>query len=430
MCIRDSCINLWITGFLLGYLGEEEKLLRLEASTTARITAKIQSETGVRAAVQGVLDEICLIFGSKHALIILNESSTGRLFLWQGRRPSPTQPTIVSSAELASIQREKYDFKAPAQACHASVRLGPGSAKHFDLVALDAAGNRQRNVSWSPPETFLDTHEFRQVLGAAFASGNEWSGCLLLFEPDIGSSRQAAVSFLLTLSRYLGPALYNVYLSRTLRTRAGAVERARVARELHDGVIQSLISLEMQTDVLRRQEGSSPEHMSAELQRIQLLLRQEVVNVRELMQQMTPLNIDPKQFLDFLAYTVDKFRRDTGIAAIFTSALQEVQLPSRDSMEVARILQEALVNIRKHSGARNVLVRFDEVAGSWKLIVDDDGHGFDFSGHLTQNDMDAARRGPVVIKERVRSIGGQLSIDSVPDGGARLEVTFPKKTYG
>jgi two-component system sensor histidine kinase DegS len=185
----------------------------------------------------------------------------------------------------------------------------------------------------------------------------------------------------------------------------------------------------MQMDVLRRQEGASPDQLAAELHRIQLLLRQEVLNLRELMQQMMPVDIGPKQLLDFLAYTVDKFRRDTGIAAAFTSALEEVHLPQRVSVEVARILQEALVNIRKHSGAKNVLVRFDSVDGNLKLIVDDDGRGFGFSGRLTQNDLDSARRGPVVIKERVRSLGGELTIDSGPGRGARLEISFPQKNY-
>jgi two-component system sensor histidine kinase DegS len=251
---------------------------------------------------------------------------------------------------------------------------------------------------------------------------------MLLFDPAPKTTRQSAVGFLAALVRSVGPAIYNVYLTTRLRTRAGAIERARVARELHDGVIQSLISLEMQIDVLRRAEGATPEHVAAELQRIQSLIRQEVLNLRELMQQMTPVNIAPKHLLEFLAYTVDKFRRDTGITATFTSAVNEVALPPRVCTEVARILQEALANIRKHSGARNVLVRLDSAEGLCKLIVDDDGQGFDFSGRLTQDDLDISRRGPMVIKERVRSIDGTLAIDSNPGGGARLEITFPQRT--
>src|SRR5664279_4933664 len=75
----------------------------------------------------------------------------------------------------------------------------------------------------------------------------------------------------------VAPALYSIYLFRRLRARAGAMERARVARELHDTAIQSLISIEMQVDVLRRRSNGHPQ--TSELERIQQLLREEVLNI-------------------------------------------------------------------------------------------------------------------------------------------------------
>ena len=206
--------------------------------------------------------------------------------------------------------------------------------------------------------------------------------------------------------------------------KAKAMDRALVARELHDGAIQSLIGLEVQVDVLRRQAGDSLP-MTLELGRIQQMLRQEILNLRELMRQMRPLDLDSRQLLDFLAEAVDKFRRETGIGASFVSDLREISLPPRICSELARISQEALVNVRKHSGARNVILRFSLENGSGRLVVDDDGRGFDFSGRLSQLELDAARKGPVIIKERVRSIGGRLAIESTPGRGARLEITFP-----
>ena len=418
-------LNLLILGYLLGYLGEEERVLRTEASATARISGKIQGSVGLRAALQYTLNELCLIFGSMQALVILQETGTGRLFLWQGRRASGGQAIALVVTEPPVAECSRYTFDAPAEAWQAIQRTSSDGRNTLDLVALDKTGRRRRDAVWTPSRQFLETYPFRQVLGAALAYGDEWSGSMLLFDP--ASTSPVAVSFLLALVRSVGPALFNVYLTSRLRSRAGAVERARVARELHDGVIQSLISLEMQLDVLRRQKDASPDHVTAEVQRIQLLVHQEILNLRELMQQMRPVNIVPKRLVEFLAYTVDKFRRDTGISATFTSALQEIVLPPRVCTEVARILQEALVNIRKHSGAHNILVRLDAAGGHCKLIVDDDGHGFDFYGRLTQNDLDIARRGPMVIKERVRSINGTMTIDSIPGGGARLEITFPQK---
>ena len=208
-------------------------------------------------------------------------------------------------------------------------------------------------------------------------------------------------------------------------TQAKAMDRALVARELHDGAIQSLIGMEVQVDVLRRQAAAESSPMTEELGRVQHLLKQEVLNLRELMQQMKPLDLDPNKLPDFLAEAVDKFRRDTGISASFVSDLREVSLSPRMCLELARIAQEALVNVRKHSGADNVILRLSLENGAGRLVVDDDGRGFDFSGRLSQTELDTARKGPVIIKERVRAIGGKLSIESAPGRGARLEITFP-----
>jgi len=65
-----------------------------------------------------------------------------------------------------------------------------------------------------------------------------------------------------------------------------------------------------------------------------------------------------------------------------------------------------------------------------RLAIDDDGHGFDFSGRLSLAELDAIRKGPLVIKERVRTIGAELVVESVPGKGTRVEVSLPKNTYG
>src|SRR4029077_17677374 len=131
----------------------------------------------------------------------------------------------------------------------------------------------------------------------------------------------------------------------------------RVARELHDGAVQSLIAMEMQVDVVRRQSAIDSSPVTAELGRIQGLLREEVLKLRELMQQMKSLDVDSSNFLRFLEDTGERFQRETGISALFVSVLDNLDMPQRICRELARIVQEGLVNVRKHSAARHVLVR-------------------------------------------------------------------------
>ena len=86
-----------------------------------------------------------------------------------------------------------------------------------------------------------------------------------------------------------------------------------------------------------------------------------------------------------------------------------------------------LVNVSKHSGAKNVLIRLALDEGAWILTIDDDGRGFEFCGRFSHSELEEARRGPIIIKERVRAIGGELSIDTRPGRGARLEIKIPRQ---
>jgi two-component system nitrate/nitrite sensor histidine kinase NarX len=267
---------------------------------------------------------------------------------------------------------------------------------------------------------------FDSLITVAFLFGREWRGRIFLFNPSWRGEKQEELRFLLDLLQQVGPAVYNVYLLHRLRRRAGAAERARFARELHDGAVQSLIAVEMQVDVLRR-HADAGKPIGAELGRIQGLLREEVLKLRELMQQMKAIEVDAQRLLPVLNDTVERFQRETGISARFGTDLEDLDMPQRVCREILRIVQEGLVNVRKHSGARHVLVRLGSSVEKWNLTLEDDGKGFPFAGRYTQEQMGGAGKGPMIILERVGLIGGELTLESNPGQGTRLEVTVPRK---
>ena len=286
---------------------------------------------------------------------------------------------------------------------------------------MDEDGVKVRDLSLGFLDILAKKYDFRSLMTVSFVFGQEWVGRIFLFDPALAAETDEELRFLQELVRQVGPAVYNVLLLRRLRLRAGAVERARFARELHDGAVQSLIAVEMQVDVLRRQSAVKPEVVTDELGRIQGLLREEVLKLRELMQQMKTLDVDSKKLLGLLADTVERFQRETGINARFLSDVDELRMPQPVCRELARIVQEALVNVRKHSRARQVLVRLAARNGAWNVVIEDDGCGFPFTGRLSQSELEAMGKGPLVIKERVRVIEGELTIESTPGRGSRLE---------
>jgi signal transduction histidine kinase len=418
-------IYLVVMGLLLGYLAEQQKQLRAEKAVIARILGRARVETGLSGTLQEIVGEMLAMYGSKQALLASQEANSHRVFLGEVRMIEGA-PSSFLWKEPAAADRETYLYDCAAETCYA-VRGNGDSGGGVVIRGLDQDGARVRNISPTLLDRFAQQHPFHSLMTVTFLFAQEWWGRVFLLDPTLTGDTEEELRFLNELVRQVGPAVYNVYLLRRLRLRAGAVERARVARELHDGAVQSLIAVEMQVDVLRRQSANDPASVTGELGRIQGLLREEVLKLRELMQQMKSMDVDSRKLLGFLNDTVERFQRETGISARFLSELEDLEMPQTVCREVARIVQEGLVNVRKHSQAHQVLVRLGSVDGQWKVIIEDDGRGFSFAGRLSQEELERSGKGPVVIQERVRLIEGELTIESNPGRGSRLEITVPQK---
>ncbi len=414
------CGFLLITGFLLGFLAETEKELRAEIAFTNQLLSRARVGGRFADVLQEVMSEIGRIFGSRQVYEVVAQSSTGRVFRWDVVLSQPGHARVqeIPSTQAASVLMQGYP--------HTFYMQRKGEKQGCRVAALDEEGRRLDLPNLRHLEMPVPAAESLIVISNEM--GDDWSGRFVMVNGHAGRRFERELRFAQNIMRQVAPALYSVYVFRRFRSRAGAMEQARVARELHDTAIQSLISIEMQVDVLRRRATGDPP-LAAQLEHIQDLLRQEVLNLRELMQTMRPIDIGPHQFLDFIAQLVERFSRDTGVEARFVSELQEVTMPAATCRELARVVQEGLVNVRKHSGARSAVVRFGAQNGFWKLVIDDDGRGFPFAGRFTLTELDDFHRGPTVIKERVRAVGGDLLIESNPGRGTRLEITVPQKEY-
>ena len=412
-------ISLMVLGFLLGYLAEQQKRLRAERIVITRTLGRARVEAGVSKTLQEICHELLTMYGAKRLLIASQDASERRVFI--GEMQASEEPSALHWLDSMENEREIYLAQSKAT-CAYLTREGNG----LGLLALDAEGTRLENANTAFLDQLIQRYEFHSLMLVWFSFGQEWQGRIFLLDPAPSGEMVEELHFLQEFVSQVGPAVYNVLLLRRLRLRAGAVERARFARELHDGAIQSLIAVEMQVDVLRRQAVSKPGVVVDELARIQGLLREEVLKLRELMQALKTLDVDGRRLPRLVRDTVERFQRETGISARFVSDVNELDLPQPVCRELARIVQEALVNVRKHSQAKNVVVSFGKDNGALKVEIQDNGRGFPFSGKLSQDELETQGKGPLVIRERVRVIEGQLTVESTPGQGARLEITVPQ----
>lgn len=441
-------VSLIMASYLLGFLAEEAKRRRVNALVTSRLIGNGLPEIGLRATLEGLLHFICDYFDANQVRLVLRRVAGDDAFLWELKGARRTGDVEVRFSKLSDAERGAYFATLPESVWRAVERRLPPEQVSPGVVG--ASSRYRGSTAGSSPVTGRlralhkfgresvamrvvgERHtlfaDFRSLLAISFSYQQNWLGRLLVYDYARGAFHKRDVRLLEGLIRDAAPAIQYMHDLGRLRSRAQAAERTRLAHELHDGVIQSLMGLEMQTEVVRRNAAGDGASLLQEITRLQDLLRKEVLDFRERMQMIKPVEVEPEQLVKCLGDTVDQFRRDLPISASFVANAQKVSLPPRVCTELVRVLQEALANIRKHSGARKVLVRFGRDSGTWKLVIEDDGRGFGFTGRLSLQELNAAALGPRVIRERLRSIGADLVIESAP-GGARLEISLLPVAY-
>ncbi|HKW16680.1 MAG TPA: ATP-binding protein [Terriglobales bacterium] len=410
-------VYLIVMALLLGYLAERQKKLRAERDVAAKMLSLVRMDVGLTGTLSQIVGEFLRLYGAKRALLAAQEGGGHRVVL--GVLELGSSLPDLQWMDSGHSAFEDYLWQSSATAWYARKQTVPND---FRITGLDSTGNVVRDVDLNGFRRVANQYPFQALAAASFSFSQELSGRIFLFEPEFTSGTEEELRFFEDVVRQITPAIYNLYLLRRLRSRAGAAERARLVRELHDGAVQSLIGVEMQVDVLRRHSPGT-ESITAELERIQGLLREEVLKLRELMQEMKSTEVDARKLPGFLRDTVQRFQRETGIAAQFVMDADEIVLPQTVCRELARIAQEALVNVRKHSGAKRVTVQLSRDGQKLHLVVEDNGSGFPFSGRIAQAELDLTGRTPAVIRERVRLIQGELAIESKPGKGARVEVS-------
>jgi signal transduction histidine kinase len=404
---------------LIGYLAESEKRRYVEALGISQVSAMARVDDGMKRSLRATLEEILRLFDGRELWLVTSE----------GRRSNVSRvEKLPDTGEVIFTWRRLEDFEAEACALEmpeqsAGAHWQDNQSASTDVV--DSEGNFLRGRRCHLSLAFAGQHAFQRLLLSMVSFPPHIVGRLFLFDPKLGGGPRTQLRFLQQLTTRIAPGVYNVYLLRRLRSRIAAAERARMARELHDGVVQTLHGLAFRLYALRTAEGIDPKQRQ-ELLELQELVQSETAVLRSLIQQLKPLDFDPRHLVEFLTGLIERFGDDTGIKAEFVCDAGDLTFPAATCREIAGIVQEALANVLKHSGAEKVLVRLGSQQADWILAIEDDGRGFEFSGRLSQVELEKMRRGPLVIQERVRAIGGELTIDSKPGQGTRLEIRFPQ----
>lgn len=234
---------------------------------------------------------------------------------------------------------------------------------------------------------------------------------------------------LISVGRHLGLALEKARLDNDARRLALMEERTLIGNELHDSLAQALVGMRLQIKMLgeslHRGDFGAAE---SEVCNLTQAMDQAHADLRDLLANFR-LKIGDQGFAPAIADMVQRFQQETGIAVFFQNECQAPSLTSAQEVQVFYIIQEALTNIRKHSGARNVRVMLNNEGDFYTVLIEDDGLGM----VEVVEGMPGERVGLAIMRERTARLPGQLVIESEPDEGTRIILMFtapPPSTRG
>jgi signal transduction histidine kinase len=198
---------------------------------------------------------------------------------------------------------------------------------------------------------------------------------------------------------------------------AQETERRTISRELHDQVGQTLNALLVDAANLARRLPADDETSQTYLNNIRSFADSSVNSIRDIALLLRPSMLDDLGLIPALEWQARETSRRTGIDVRVAAENVDDSLPDAIRTCVYRVVQEALQNVSRHSGAAHVKINVRQPNGTVSLTIEDDGAGFD--------PRHTRGMGLLGMEERVRQLGGKLEVQSQPGKGTTLRVTLP-----
>lgn len=405
-------VYLGVIAALLGYLGVHEERTRREISRLAAWPRPLPS--GLQPAVRALLEHAARVLGAPRLLLAWVESEEPWLYLASWR---------AGNLEWRRESPESYDpLVAPPVADRSF--LAPQAGNPPTVLFRTAGGlERWRGFPLHP--------ELATLLGSAPLLGarlraESCHGHLLL----LGKRGMTSDDLLLgeVVAGMIAASLDHVYLTRSLQETAATEERIRLARDLHDGVLQSLTGIGLRLEAVRRLLEGSAAGPAERIEELQRLIAVEQRDLRFFIQELKPRPVSSSGEAPSLnlqvSELVERLELEWGLKVDLEMPGLEEEISARLAREIYHILREALVNAIRHGEASRVRVGIRAGDGGIAIEVADNGRGFPYAGRYSHGDLAARGLGPRSLRERVTALHGTVDLDT-SGSGARLAITLP-----
>jgi len=203
--------------------------------------------------------------------------------------------------------------------------------------------------------------------------------------------------------------------------------RQRIARDLHDQVAQDLATVKVGCDTLIDTQSSVPGEIKEKISELSKILQGSITAVRNLICDLRPPGLDQLGLIRTVSHYCREFSGKTGVRVVFNSVgLDALELDGDMEINLYRLIQESLNNVKKHADAHSVTIGLNSSFPNIILRIEDDGKGFDLDDKAARA-LEEKRLGLQCMEERVKLLGGKMWIESHPNEGTKIFIEVPVK---
>ena len=418
-----AIVYLGVMAGLLAVLGMHEETLRREVSQLAVWSQDAGLDDAPAASPAQWLGRAAETMGVQRALFAWEDEEEPwlQIALWEDGHNAISRAAPTEFFPLVAADLEDEAFVC------ADVRGGSAA-----LTLSGTEGKLRRRKGPPVNEALADRFAMGAVISAPVNAGEDKARLFFLDKGHVDSDDVAVANVVST-----GAALRVVAsdLRASEHKTAALEERVRVARDLHDGVLQSLAGTALQLETARRLLAIDPPAAREIIESVQDSLTQEQRDLRRFVEEMRPeyavVSAVVPDLRARLREVSENVSRQWGLTVevLVENDLDE-NLGALSSAEdtrahdIAFIVHEGLVNGARHAQATRAWATVRGAGERVDVVVGDDGHGFGFQGRLDIAALRDLGMGPRTLMQRVESLGGTLTVESSP-GGSLVEITLP-----
>ncbi len=378
--------------------------------TLYEVDRSIRAESNLERLLEGVLSRIQERVRAEASAVYLSDDEDRLVLAW-GRNASgeTVRPGLEHGWSVGNLARL------------AAQRREPLLVNDLELeTTLESPDGERVLIAQTDDPVLVNA---KAVLALPMMSENELVGVIVLADTTKNAFDARELPLLGLLANQVTLAVRNAQAYLYSEELAIFDERNRIAREIHDGIAQSLAFTAMKLDLAERILERDPERVRQELIESKTTLREQIKEVRRSIFALRPLDLERLGFQETVRQYVKDFGEQNGVKTALEINGEPKLSPTNEAV-MFRILQEALNNVAKHSRAKQVNVTITASSGSTLLTVGDDGVGFDPKA-LTGVVSSVGGLGLQQMRERVEARGGRFEYLSSPGAGAKVIATLP-----